>query len=78
MPSLARETNQPFDVAREVRVASSELDEVIEIVFARVLKASVSFPGLHPTPHSGGKPRAAPPQPFPIRAPWRQDNLTNL
>jgi hypothetical protein len=78
MPSLARETNQSLDVVREIRVASSELDEVPEIVFARVLKASVFFPGLHPTPIPAATVVPPSPQPFPMRARWRQDNSTIL
>jgi hypothetical protein len=78
VPSLARQANQTFDVAREIRVASAELDEVLETVFARVLKASVSIPGLHPTPISATTIVPPPPPPLPMRARWRQDNLMNL
>ena len=77
MPALARQTNQPLDVAREIRVASAELDEMLEILFARVLKASVSFPGPHSTPTSAAT--VVPPSPQPlIGAPAPGQPLTNL
>jgi hypothetical protein len=55
MPALSRQADQALDVVPEIRVASSKLDEVPEIVFARVLKASLRLPGPHTTPAPGSK-----------------------
>ncbi len=65
MPSLSGEVNQALNVGCEIRIPSSDGNEMRDVVSIRVLKASFGLPSPHSAPARGSKRRATFPEPDP-------------